>query len=283
VSDWVDVFAPAIWEQHRPAGWPEVVVVDSQALFHKQASAKKSSVAFHVLAAATVVNGKPVLLAAQASPKRDTAAFAALFASLPGAPGLLVCDGAREIPGGARLAFGANAPVTFRCEWHLWKNALDMMPAKLKAEVTAERSHPVRLARERAFTDQAGFHHMVETVHVHAAALGLSTRRFDGWVSRNEMLVAAQAGAAQHFRGPRSNGCVETVLRQVDQRIWDRAAQFTNKQRLDRLLALMACELNGHARPLEWADVIRRTVALSGGYAADQRGAVDPRSSPSLR
>lgn len=282
VSDWVDVFAPAIQAEYQLDVCPDIVVADDTAFMHKRAGAAQQVLAFNVLVATATVGRQPVVLAAQAHMKKDRAAWTALFASLPGAPATVVCDGAAPIISGARAAFRGSQIDHVRCQWHLWNNAVKAMPEKVLEALKADPAEPLRHLYDSVFTSSSGIWKLHQTVHDCAAVVGGSTARFDSWFRSNHKLVERQVVAYQTYSGPRSTGSAENVLATFRGRLGYRSAQFTNKHRLDRLLALMVCHANGQTDPIVWADIIRRTVTERAGHPDEQRQTVDKQPTRTL-
>jgi hypothetical protein len=93
--------------------------------------------------------------------------------------------------------------------------------------------------------------------------------------------IAAQV-ATRRPELPNSTGAVEADIRELDKRIGDRAACFTNRARTTKLLDLITADLRRPADGRRWADVLRERVHLAGGHPWPQRPHDDPRDHHSL-
>lgn len=71
--------------------------------------------------------------------------------------------------------------------------------------------------------------------------------------------------------GGNSTGAVEAVLREVGVRIGERAASFSNRERMSKLLTLMTLDMRTSADGRVWADALRERIYLAGGTAAHIR------------
>jgi hypothetical protein len=102
------------------------------------------------------------------------------------------------------------------------------------------------------------------------------------WLQNNEPWVRVHVDT-RFGPGPHSVSPVEEILGEVQRRIGDRAGTFANQARMNRLLKLIALDLNGDADELAWAEIIRRHLITNGGRPGDQRQADDPKGYRSLR
>jgi len=134
VADWVELFAPVVFEPVRPSFWP----AEGSLLFDHlpfrvralDASGRRipaGRVAFDVFCAVGYVAGKPKLWRAEAFPTAHPANWSAFLAALPGEPKRIVCDA----HGGMLQAICERWPETepHQCEWHL-QHALERLLAK---------------------------------------------------------------------------------------------------------------------------------------------------------
>jgi len=144
VADWVELFAPVVFEPHRPAAWP---IEGSLLLDHLpfrvralDASGRRvpaGRVAFDVFCGVGFSAGKPRLWLAQAFASAHPANWSAFLGALPGEPKRVVCDA----HGGMLQAIEARWPRTElqQCEWHM-QHALDRLLAKERAQRRAARA-----------------------------------------------------------------------------------------------------------------------------------------------
>ena len=101
------------------------------------------------------------------------------------------------------------------------------------------------------------------------------------WLDDYGDLVAAQC-ATRRTDVSNSTGPVKAVLREVGDRIGDRVASFTNRERTTKLLTLMTMKIRGRVDGRVWADRIRERIYLAGGHAPQQRPHDDHKGSYSL-
>jgi hypothetical protein len=128
-------------------------------------------------------------------------------------------------------------------------------------------------ARWQAFVAAAESEHAVGT---HGPLGGLLR-----WIDEFGHIVERQS-ATRDPALPHSTSPVEATLREVVGRLRDRAGNFTNLARMNKLLALMTLELCGQADGRVWADRLRERTYLLGGHAPEQRPHDDARGVASL-
>ena len=134
VGDWVELFAPVVFEPHRPSAWPAEgsLLLDHlpfrvRALDAAGRRIPAGRVAFDVFCAVGYVAGKPRLWRAGAFATAHPANWSAFLASLPGEPKRVVCDAHV----GMLQAISERWPEAelHQCEWHL-QHALDRLLTK---------------------------------------------------------------------------------------------------------------------------------------------------------
>ena len=133
LEDWVEVFAPVLWDRFGPKEWPDILVLDSVPFRLRETSrAPKKKVAFNVMAALGYTSsGQGRIWRYEAFPTRSAQRWTEFLRSLPGRPRHVVCDD----DGGILSALGKvwpatqtePAPVVHLCQWHLKKNARDIL------------------------------------------------------------------------------------------------------------------------------------------------------------
>jgi hypothetical protein len=280
VSDWVDTFAPALWDRFGTRTWPDSVVVDAKSFRYRTPSGPPNGYqAFTVLAATTTLNGRSRPVFACSAPVESAEAWNGFFSTIPGPIGTVVSDGSTKISDGVtRWArrYQRPEPDRWRCEFHLAQNIRRALGAATVAALEADPSAAPVL--RQALTGPRQWAAFVELVDDRVG----NTRSFDNWVRRNDMLVEAQVKARSTYDGPKSNGSVEQFLDHLGSSLSDRCATFTNKTRLDRLLLLMTMAAAGNADADLWTEVIRDHVTALAGRPANQRRHVEADSSPSL-
>lgn len=303
VSDWVEVFAPIIWDAYAPTAWPFSVAIDECTFRYSQTGKPRGDKAFSVLAAVGYdATSRPYVAAIEAVPSADVATWQRLLGSLQGCPGWVVGDGGAPLKAAAAIWTGNHEPDagvadrdasgdlavdlgedpaavperTWRCEWHLARQVISNLPTT----VAQDRTDKIHTLVTDAVRSLAGWDKLLKE-------LNKRSRTESGYSTAIRVLlnlrpvVAAQDGVEP--LGPRSTGAVEEFFRQLANTIGDRTSPMTNKTRTDALLKLIAARRNGWENETAWAELIRAHLASSHGRAPDQRRHVDPRAKPTLR
>jgi len=287
VCNWVDALADVIWSAYAPTEWPARLVLDAGEFrtSHTLPNGGRSSRthrAFFILAAVGYAPGdtRPRVWAMQAHGRENQSTWATLLGEFDGTPELIVTDGGQRAINAVGAVFprpGDQAPELRRCEWHLGKNARDTLPA----HIAKDPDHELMRALRVAFWSPDDWHRFEELTNDHAGRTG-GLKGLQKWVTTNSSAISAHV-ATRPALGPHSVGAVEERLREVGRRIGDRAGAFGNQTRTNRLLRLMTLEMNGQADELAWADIIRRHLLATGGYAPEQRQNDDPHGHRSIR
>ena len=155
VADWVEVFAPVVFEPHRPAAWPEAgsLLLDDLPFSVRDPATGRFRIAFRVFCAAGFERGRPKLWRVEAFPDASQANWEAFLGALEGAPRRVVCDNHSGLNGAVRAAF-PDAEL-YLCEWHL-RHALERLMAKIRKGDEHRDAIDALLARvEAAFTGPA--------------------------------------------------------------------------------------------------------------------------------
>ena len=279
VSDWVDVFAPVIWNSYAPMSWPSRLLLDEDEFRFARPGTPRGVLAFVVLAAVGYTRqGRPFVVAAEAVPRATVPAWRAFLRRKAGTPELIVTDGglARRAVGRVWPLPGAQPPELRRCEWHLARNITQALPDV----VQRDRADPLHRLIAGAQYSDAGWQALREEMNSRAAGGGYLAAVKT--VVANDALIRHQI-ATRSPDGPNSTGPLEQFFHHLDSTVGDRAARLTNKARTDALLSLIASQRNGWADETAWAELIRNYLHARRGHAHDQRQHTDPAATPSLR
>lgn len=280
VSDWVEVFAPVIWAAYAPTRWPQWLLIDDTS-FRVSGAARpgrrRGEEAFSVLGAVGYAPGeRPQLVAVEAVPVVDSAAWQGFLRSLKGTPSLVVGDGGLPLTTADRV-FGRRRPPPElrRCQWHLARNLTRSLPDTVRLD----RSDPIHKLIAAAQTSPHAWQALAEEILRRTTTGGylmaLKTVTSLGPVVSNQL--------AQPLAGPRSTGPLEQFFSELDATLAPRATKMTNKVRADALLKLLAAHRNGWTDEHAWADLIRGQLQRTHGRPRQQREHTDPANSPSLR
>ena len=277
VSDWVDVFAPVIWDAYAPGRWPGEVLLDDTLMKYTDRASGLSGRAFYVFAVmAYTPTPRRFVAAIEASPRATNAAWVKFLATLPGQPRWAVTDGGVTARAAAKQWPDAEM---WRCEWHLRQN----LATKLPDAVRNDPSDPLNGHLMRAQVSE-------EHWQTYLSELSRRSARESGFrgaltaATRLSSLITDQAFRRPDDDLPRSTGPLEQFFHnQVGPTIGDRAARMTNKRRADALLKLIAACRNGWADESVWTRIIREHLEKQRGHPAQQRQHIDPRTKPSLR
>ena len=103
---------------------------------------------------------------------------------------------------------------------------------------------------------------------------GPQVPRLYGFSARHvaQALIRVAGRQQELYKGPSSVGPIEEQFRVLGNWLGDRAAQFTNKRQLDRLLMLMTCHMNGEAKESEWSGLIRTHLEALGAKEPTSTG-----------
>ena len=151
VADWVELFAPVLYEPYRATAWPaEGSLLLDHLPFRVRAEDPAGrriaggTVAFDVFCAVGYRADRPRIWHAAAFPTAHPANWSTLLSSFAGEPKRVVCDA----HGGMLRAIGERWPETElqQCEWHL-KHALKRLSTK---ELRKSPSPDLEELRERA-------------------------------------------------------------------------------------------------------------------------------------
>jgi hypothetical protein len=206
----------------------------------------------------------------RASPRADTDAWREFMAELPGCPQFVISDDVKAVRNAARGQWR-------RAQWcldehHPWKRGRKA----LDADMVGGPKHPMSVKFQHCL------HSPQQWQDFCAAAAGF--RHAEAWVKRNNAVVTRQV-ATRHLRGIYGTGAVESALGDLREDLERRAFPFRNRERMNRLLALMRERLNKTANADWYAVAIRNELLASDGRApsrprsiADPRGVYSPRA-----
>src|SRR5512144_197578 len=283
VMDWVEVFAPVVFEPCRPRVWPETgsLLLDDLPFRVRDPCTGRTRVAFRIFAAMGYEDGRAKLWRLEAFTTKSQADWEAFLGALPGLPVRVVCD--NDL--GLTHAIGARFPGAelYLCEWHL-RHALERLMHKVKTEQPEHREAIDELLAdtEAAFTGPSFWTPFVERCH--AAALP----RVSEWLNSAGQIVADQF----QRRGPRasrppdmplSTSPLDAFTNPIRAAIGPRAYGLKNRERTNRMLMLMQLRANRQDDVHAYVRNIRACLEANQGRPSLGRRAVTDSIGPSLR
>jgi hypothetical protein len=288
VCDWVEVFAPVVFERFRsdiearyePVRRGEGTLILDAVPFHIKSPDRRlgGERAFSVFSALAATHEGASLLRLESfhgEQGRCVPEWRRFLGSLPGEPARVVCDMDDDILGTVERLW----PQTdlYLCEWHLGE--------RLRV-VLYENGHSGGAAAELA--DQA-FWNLKSWQRFRDEARKLRVKQLDKWLARRSALVEWQIvrrpGPWAQQRGQAvATGALEQKLKLLRERLGPRTFQFRNRARLDRLLMLMQLDIDGYANENAYSAAIRDWLLSNGGRPRVARRAIaDPHGASSLR
>ena len=292
--NYLDAFAPAVIGALHPTEWPRVVVLDTTTLFTRgyrptrgqQSAEERDEARVGNLKAGTILvaldgiarGARPCLI--RVAGGKDVESWRAFFATLAGAPAVVVADldaalgrAVRETWPGAILV-----PSRHHLAAQMRERALaDGVPERIRADEpipldrplpwTGERtkrwtSHPLHDALLTALRGPAEWAALLELVERHVPPDRLALR---SWIATNEPLIRrGWLISERHPELPRSTGALEGAIGEWLAPIRRRAGRWQNARRLDLALGLMTLRARGEAREVRYTRLIRAAFAARG-------------------
>jgi hypothetical protein len=287
VADWVELFAPVVFEPRRPAAWPtEGSLLLDHLPFRVRAHDANGRripagrVAFDVFCAVGYRAGKPRLWHVEAFSSAHPANWSAFLGSLAGEPKRIVCDA----HGGMLRAIEQRWPKAelHQCEWHL-QHALERLLAKEARSTPSEELDELRTRAEGALSGPSFWRPFAR------AARLVENESLDRWIAVNGPTIESQFAR----RGPASRrppdmplttAALEQITRPIVTALYPRRYALKNRGRLNRLLMLLQLHVNGEDDVQGYTKDIRAWLESNGGRPVGLRRAIaDPAGSPSLR
>ncbi len=284
VMDWVEVFAPVVFEPYRPRKWPTggSLLLDELPFSVRDRQTGRHRIAFRIFCAMGYEAGRPKLWRLEAFTSKSQADWEAFLGALDGVPPRVVCDNDHGLTGAVRARF-PDAEL-YLCEWHL-RHALERLLGKIRAEDGQHRDAIDALLGdiEAAFTGPAFWAPFLERAH------GADIPRLSEWLNSTGQIVEDQF----RRRGPRatrpggtplSTSPLDAFINPIRASIAPRAYGLKNRERTNRLLLLMQMHANRQNDEHAYVRHIRDCLEANHGRPSiTRRTVVDVRGTPSLR
>ena len=284
VGDWVEVFAPVVFDPHRPLAWPKSgsLLLDDLPFSVRDPATGRFRIAFRVFCAAGFERGRPKLWRVEAFPDASQANWEAFLRALEGAPPRVVCDNHYGLNGAVRAAF--PEAELYLCEWHL-RHALERLMAKIR---TSDEEHRAAIEAllprvEAAFAGPAFWEPFARDARA-ADIPGVSD-----WLDGAGRVVSDQfrrrgLRSLRPVDMPLSTSPMDGLIGPIRDALHPRRYGLKNRERTNRLLLLMQLHSNRQDDVLAYARSIRAWLEANGGRPCVARRAVtDPGGLSSLR
>jgi len=280
--DWVEVFAPVVFEPYRPRAWPASgsLLLDDLPFRVRDPETGRHRIAFRIFAAMGYERGRARLWRLEAFTSKSQPDWEAFLGALDGAPPRVVCDNDH----GLTNAVGTRFPGAelYLCGWHL-RHALERLMDKIRTEEPQHREAIDELLPdvEAAFTGPSFWAPFTERCH----AAGIP--RVSEWLNTTGRIVADQftrrgPRASRPADTPLSTSPLDAFINPIRAAIGPRAYGLKNRERTNRMLMLMQLHANHqddvHAythQIRDWLEanqgrpsIVRRAVADAGGVAS---------------
>lgn len=286
VADFVEVFAPVVFESHRPDDWPSGTLVLDESPFVVKAFKPDGSPRQGGQRAFTIYeamgyddDGEAKLWRLEAFRDSDQRHWERFLRRLGSAPDRVVCDGQYSIANAVRAVW-PHAEI-YISEWHLKDS--------LKQVLTRDVPKNFKNRCKRLLAEVPGCMRNSATWDQFIADMGdVGYARLDRWVKNSAPLVGEQierrdAPGYRQPNKPLSTGGLETKTRVLKGMLDDRAHLFKNRERLNRLLMLIQLHMNEQDNWAEHSKSIRQWLEANGGRPIVPRRAVaDPDGAPTL-
>ena len=284
VMDWVEMFAPVVFEPYGRSDWPATgsLLLDDVPFRVAQPNGGTTRIAFRVFCAMGYEDGHPEMWRMQAFPSKSRADWEMFLRGLGGSPARVVCDSDLGLTAAVRAVF-PDADL-YLCEWHL-KHALDRLLKKLCAD-EPDRRVDFELLRGRldaAFTGPSFWRPCTTDAHA------VGSQRLSDWLHTTGTVLEAQfarRGLSTHRPAgtPLTTSPMDAFVNPVRDAIRPRAYALKNRERTNRMLMLMQLHANRQDDELAYAKHIRQWLELNQGRpSVPRRAIIDASGVPSLR
>jgi hypothetical protein len=283
VADWVEVFAPVVFEPHRPSAWPTAgsLLLDDLPFSVRDPATGRFRIAFRVFCAAGFERGRPRLWRVEAFPDASQANWEAFLRGLEGAPPRVVCDNHYGLNGAVRAAI--PEAELYLCEWHL-RHALERLMAKIRKSDEHRAAIDALLPRvEAAFAGPSFWKPFVRD------ARAADIPRLQSWLDGAGRVVEEQfrrrgLRSQRPADMPLSTSPMDGLIEPIRAALHPRRYGLKNRERTNRLLLLMQLHANRHDDALAYAKGIRAWLEANEGRPRVPRRAVtDSTGHTSLR
>lgn len=281
VADWVEVFAPVVFEPFRRWDWPEegTVVLDHLGFkvhaWTPDGRPKAGPVGFNVFAAMAYDGGVGRLWRLEAFPTASAPEWERFLSSVGGEPERVLTDGHSGTISAAQKLW--PSAIHYRSEWHFRKAILDYLtPAKLHGNTRIMR------AVERAFINPYFWEHFTVVAYRHREKVPKLIDWIETYGPMIEQQLWNRPRPATRKINPITTGGLEVKLDPLKDWLTPRTHGFLNRERLNRLLMLMQLQINEQADLDSYIRSIRDWLTSRDGQPKPRRLIADPYGTSSL-
>lgn len=284
VMDWVEVFAPVVFEPYRPRQWPSSgsLLLDDLPFRVSNRATGRQRIAFRIFSALGYEAGRPRLWRLEARTSKSQEDWEAFLAALPGAPSRVVCDNDSGLTKAVRARF-PDAEL-YLCEWHL-RHALERLMASIRSDQPerAEAIDELLPDVEAGFTGPSFW--VPFTKRCHAAGIP----RLSDWLDTTGRIVAEQLDrrgrrSARPPEMPLTTSPMDGLIHPIRASIQPRAYGLKNRERTNRMLMLMQLHANRQDDVRAYVRHIRECLEANQGRPSNARRAIaDSVDAASLR
>ncbi len=273
-ANWVETLTPIATAPLAETTWPETIVCDTTSFQYTDQDTERNRQAFAVMAVWGYEAGdtRGRLWKVHASHRAKEADWRRVFDLLPGAPDLVVCDGAGaisravaakwpQVSNRANWSPAGAEPFVFRCEYHLRRNALGAL-----AGYELHNNEQLLGLLDKAFVSPQGWAAFRRAVAEHISV--------DAWCDGVDVQVRSQSSWRARLPQVHSNGAVEAAIVAVREAIGTRHAVLRNKYRTNQMLELVRAAINRRANVADLARTLRTDLG-GGAMTLHQLSCVD--------
>lgn len=285
VMDWVEVFAPVVFEPHRPNDWPATgsLLLDDLPFRARNPETGRTIVVFRVFCAMGYVDMKPRLWHMRAYTDKSRLSWDDFLGGLGGASTRVVCDHDSGMIGAVRGRF--PQAELYLCEWHL-KSAFKRLLDTIQSE---EPQHRQALAAIRTGVD-AGFTGPSFWAPFSRAARGHNVPRVTAWLDTTGRMLEDQwtrrgLRSVRPPDQPLTTSPMDAFIHPIRDALHERRHALKNRERLNRLLMLMLLHANRQDSERTYTKNIRQWLETNSGRPRITRRAIvdSAGGKPSLR
>jgi hypothetical protein len=297
-ADWVEMFAPVLWDAWQtdlavepPATLPRILVLDDIPFYAKtNGKRSRSAMVFSGLVATEYYQTAPGVPTyrqrvrlIRAYPNHNADAYELLVAECGAVPDVIVSDSSTAILRMVKRLQKTNHDLVWvPSAYHVAKQLTRALNA-MRWGRPVQRFVPLdlldRLEDYSFLGSPAAWARWWRDLENRARSQGVPADKFPThWHTKYYQLVADGLGyLVNHPSVPRSTGAVEATIRGSVKPFFEpRAAAFTNIERINRLADLLTLRLNGRMdRRSDIATLLRRDAEGAGGYIPPARSVTE--------